>query len=195
MPTITTTTLVSRISDARHVHGGEDVARCLPAPGVVDEEGDDLDDDRRQHRAEEALQQPSDMNGTRMNQLVAPTSFITDTSRRRAKMAMRMVLRMSTAAETIRTMATARQTHFEMLMTVSSLWIVCCGSVTVSTPAVPVEGADHLGRVGQCNGGAPVGGRHLGLGRGLEDVGGQQLAGLGEVAGLVPVLRRAAARS
>jgi hypothetical protein len=35
------------------------------------------------------------MNGTRMNQLVAPTSFITSISRRRANMAMRMVLRMS----------------------------------------------------------------------------------------------------
>ena len=32
------------------------------------------------------------MNGTRMNQLVAPTSFMTATSRRRAKMASWMVL-------------------------------------------------------------------------------------------------------
>ena len=39
------------------------------------------------------------MNGSRMNQLVAPTSFITETSRRRAKMAMRMVFKMSTAAD------------------------------------------------------------------------------------------------
>ena len=31
-----------------------------------------------------------------MNQLVAPTSFITETSRRRAKIAMRIVLRIST---------------------------------------------------------------------------------------------------
>ena len=46
-----------------------------------------------------------------MNQLVAPTSFITDTSRRRAKMAMRIVLRISTAAEMISTMATARKAH------------------------------------------------------------------------------------
>ena len=79
------------------------------------------------------------MNGTRMNQLVAPTSFITETSRRRAKMAMRMVFRIRTAAETIRTMAMARQTHFETLITVSSLWMVCCGSVTERTPAVPVK--------------------------------------------------------
>ena len=79
------------------------------------------------------------MNGTRMNQLVAPTSFITDTSRRRAKMAMRMVFRMRTAAETMSTMAMARQTHFETLITVSSLWMVCWGSVTDSTPAVPLK--------------------------------------------------------
>ena len=38
------------------------------------------------------------MNGTRMNQLVAPTSFITSISRRRANMAMRIVLRMSRMA-------------------------------------------------------------------------------------------------
>src|SRR6202042_3691163 len=82
---------------------------------------------------------PSDMKGTRMNQLVAPTSFITETSRLRAKMAMRMVLRIRTAADTIRTMAMARQTHFETLITVSSLWMVCWGSVTERTPAVPLK--------------------------------------------------------
>ena len=38
---------------------------------------------------------PSSMNGTRMNQLVAPTSFITSISRRRANIAMRIELRMS----------------------------------------------------------------------------------------------------
>ena len=48
-----------------------------------------------------------------MNQFVAPTSFITETSRRRAKMAMRMELRIRTAAETMRTTATPRKTHFE----------------------------------------------------------------------------------
>ena len=54
-------------------------------------------------------------------------------------MAMRMVLRIRTAADTIRTMAIARQTHFETLITVSSLWMVCCGSVTERTPAVPLN--------------------------------------------------------
>ena len=38
------------------------------------------------------------MNGIRMNQLVAPTSFITSISRRRANIAMRMVLKISTMA-------------------------------------------------------------------------------------------------
>ena len=51
------------------------------------------------------------MNGRRMNQLVAPTSFITETSRRRAKMAMRMVLRMRTDADNRSTTATVRKTH------------------------------------------------------------------------------------
>src|SRR6516162_11542569 len=82
---------------------------------------------------------PSDMKGTRMNQFVAPTSFMTDTSRRRAKMAMRMVLRMRTAAETMSTTAMERQTHFEMLMNVSSLWMVCWGSVTALTPGDPLK--------------------------------------------------------
>ncbi len=54
-------------------------------------------------------------------------------------MAMRMVLRISTAADTIKTMATARQTHFETLITVSSFLIVCWGSVTDRTPAVPLK--------------------------------------------------------
>ena len=44
---------------------------------------------------------PSSMNGTRMNQLVAPTSFMTATSRRRAKMASWMVLTISATAPII----------------------------------------------------------------------------------------------
>ena len=74
-----------------------------------------------------------------MNQLVAPTNFITDTSRRRAKMAMRMELRMSTAAETMSTTATPSNTHFKTLITFSSVWICWIGAVTVSTPAVPLK--------------------------------------------------------
>jgi hypothetical protein len=55
---------------------------------------------------------PSSMNGMRMNQFVAPTSFITATSRRRAKIAMRMVLRISSAAESSSTPAMTAIPHF-----------------------------------------------------------------------------------
>ena len=41
---------------------------------------------------------PSTMKGTRMNQFVAPTSFITSISRRRANIATRIVLTMSRPA-------------------------------------------------------------------------------------------------
>ncbi len=51
---------------------------------------------------------PSSMKGTRMNQFEAPTSFITATSRRRAKMAIRMVLRISRHAAPRSTRATAQ---------------------------------------------------------------------------------------
>ena len=56
------------------------------------------------------------MNGRRMNQFVAPTSFITETSRRRAKMAMRMVFKMSTAADSSSTSATTMKTHWSTVM-------------------------------------------------------------------------------
>ena len=51
---------------------------------------------------------PSTMNGTRMNQFVAPTSFITSISRRRANIATRIVLRMSMRAATRSSTAAAR---------------------------------------------------------------------------------------
>ena len=41
---------------------------------------------------------PSSMNGTRMNQSVAPTSFITSISRRRANIAVRIVFQISRIA-------------------------------------------------------------------------------------------------
>jgi hypothetical protein len=53
------------------------------------------------------------MNGTRMNQLVAPTSFITSISRRRANIAVRMVLRMSMPAATRSTTAAIRRADLE----------------------------------------------------------------------------------
>ena len=53
---------------------------------------------------------PSSMNGTRMNQLVAPTSFMTATSRRRAKMASWMVLTTRAMAPSITPPATIKAT-------------------------------------------------------------------------------------
>ena len=52
----TTTTLVEQHLGAGHVHGGEDVARRLAAALMVDEEVHEVDDDRGQQRAEQALQ-------------------------------------------------------------------------------------------------------------------------------------------
>ena len=79
------------------------------------------------------------MNGNRMNQLVAPTSFITDTSRRRAKMAMRMVLRMSTEADSSSTTATARKTHCRTRITLCMVLICCPGYLTAKIPCLPLN--------------------------------------------------------
>ncbi len=77
------------------------------------------------------------MNGNRMNQLVAPTSFITETSRRRAKMAMRMVLRISTEADSRRTTATVRKTHCSTRITLCMVLICWPGYLTSYTPGFP----------------------------------------------------------
>ena len=53
---------------------------------------------------------PSSMNGTRMNQLVAPTSFMTATSRRRAKMASWMVFTTRAMAPSMTPPATIKAT-------------------------------------------------------------------------------------
>ena len=53
---------------------------------------------RRQTRPTNPTVTPSIRNGQRMNQLVAPTSFMISTSRLRAKMESRMVLEMSSTA-------------------------------------------------------------------------------------------------
>ena len=52
---------------------------------------------------------PSHMNGTRMNQLVAPTSFMTWISRRRAKVARRMVFTIRNSDEASSTPAMAKK--------------------------------------------------------------------------------------
>ncbi len=79
------------------------------------------------------------MNGSRMNQLVAPTSFITETSRRRAKMAMRMVLRMSTDADSRSTTATERNTHWRMRITLCMVLICWPGYLTDCTPGLEMK--------------------------------------------------------
>ena len=79
------------------------------------------------------------MNGSRMNQLVAPTSFITETSRLRAKMAMRMVFRMSTDADNRSTTATDRKTHWRIRITLCMVLICWPGYLTEATPGLPVN--------------------------------------------------------
>ena len=60
---------------------------------------------------------PSTMNGSLMNQLVAPTSRMTLTSRRREKIAIRMALRISTSAEISSTSAMTSSTICRTLLT------------------------------------------------------------------------------
>ena len=73
---------------------------------------------------------PSTMKGTRMNQFVAPTSFITSISRRRANIATRMVLRMSRTAASSRRPA-ARRNRTPILLNVS--WIALTTSKANTT--------------------------------------------------------------
>ena len=63
---------------------------------------------------------PSITNGQRMNQLVAPTSFITSTSRRRAKIESRIVFPMSRIEATRRTRISPRPDHWMKRATESS---------------------------------------------------------------------------
>ena len=77
---------------------------------------------------------PSSMNGTRMNQLVAPTSFITSISRRRANMAMRIVLRINRPAAPRRK---AAMTKMPTVRRLDSCWMslmVSEANTTLSTP-------------------------------------------------------------
>src|SRR5437660_2231584 len=75
------------------------------------------------------------MYGTRMNQLVAPTSFMTATSRRRAKIAMRMALRMSTAAAASKIRATLKRTAWAIPVILSRVSTDCLAYTTFLTPA------------------------------------------------------------
>ena len=64
------------------------------------------------------------MNGTRMNQLVAPTSFITSISRRRANIAIRMVLRIEQAGGEEQEAATTKMPTVSDLDRSWMSWIV-----------------------------------------------------------------------
>ena len=75
------------------------------------------------------------MNGTRMNQLVAPTSFITSISRRRANIAIRMVLRMSRPAANSRKPATTKMPTVNVLERSWMSRIVFEARMTSFTPA------------------------------------------------------------
>ena len=77
---------------------------------------------------------PSNMNGTRMNQLVAPTNFITSMSRRRENNAIRMVFKISTAAATRRTMAMMITRWRKPLDRSSMARMVSLAVTTLATP-------------------------------------------------------------
>src|SRR6266513_2166954 len=67
---------------------------------------------------------PSSMKGPRMNQFVAPTSFITSISRRREKIANRIVFPISSVEETSRTITARTKKMSITLAAVSSLCAV-----------------------------------------------------------------------
>ena len=67
---------------------------------------------------------PSSMNGPRTNQFVAPTSFITSISRRREKIANRIVFPISSVEETSRTITARTKKMSITLAAVSSLCAV-----------------------------------------------------------------------
>ncbi len=98
-------------------------------PDVHADEHDD-----RQQAAEQALHHALEMNGTRMNQLVAPTSFITSISRRRANMAVRIVLKIRSTA-TAALMSEAHSTP--RLSFCESSWMARMTSVALSTSQHP----------------------------------------------------------
>ena len=54
-------------------------------------------------------------------------------------MAMRMVFKMSTDAESKSTTAMDRKTHWRTWMTFSMVWIWAVGDATVATPGFPVN--------------------------------------------------------
>src|SRR5438128_1725731 len=74
------------------------------------------------------------MNGTRTNQLDAPTSFITSISRLRANVASRIVLTMRNSDDASSTAASPKNAHRIHFVTLSSVFTDLAGVLIVSTP-------------------------------------------------------------
>jgi hypothetical protein len=73
------------------------------------------------------------MNGTRTNQFEAPTSLITSISRRRAKVARRIVFTIRNSDDASNTTAIVMNASRIQRVAVSRLLICCCAVMTVST--------------------------------------------------------------
>ena len=73
------------------------------------------------------------MNGTRTNQFDAPTSFITSISRRRAKVARRIVLTMRNSDDASKTLAIEMKASRIHRVAVSRRLICCAAVMTVAT--------------------------------------------------------------
>ena len=104
---------------------------------------------------------PSSMNGTRMNQLVAPTSFITATSRRRAKIASWIVLTTRAIAPNITPPATTRATLRRVANRASCSLMAWTGVVDVEDARLVVELAASWATFWALGRHAAEGGGHL----------------------------------
>ncbi len=111
IPTMTTKSDYHGQLTGRHVEVGlvVRVAGVGVKPRVEPEDGAERQDALRRS----PWTRPSHMNGIRMNQFVAPTSFMTATSRLLAKIARRIVFKMRTVADSSRTKASTKRTHCE----------------------------------------------------------------------------------
>ena len=74
------------------------------------------------------------MNGTRTNQFDAPTSFITSISRRRAKVASRIVLTIRNSDDASSTAARPKKAHRIHFVTLRSVFTSLAGVLIWSTP-------------------------------------------------------------
>src|SRR5262249_25945679 len=98
--------------------------------GLAEEQQDDGAD-----RAAQSAQEASSMNGPRMNQFVAPTSFITSISRRREKIESRIVFAMSSVDAITRRITAMRKTSEITFPIVSTRFVIELAQMT--PPASP----------------------------------------------------------